>query len=740
MVTIIQAKSAGFCYGVRRAINICEEQLKFGACYILGQLVHNKRVIAELEAKGLHTAESIEDIPDGSRVIIRSHGEPKSTYAALAAKRCEIIDATCPDVSKIHGIVADASEQGRTVLIFGDANHPEVKASCGWAKKSFALENAENWEKFDEPLTVVCQTTANKPAAKNFCEKLKKSCTNLIICDTICNATSLRQEEALKLSNECDAMVVVGDKNSSNANQLAEICKSVNSRTLFVECSEEIEALDGFNLRIGLTAGASTPDGLIEEVKTTMETKKIEILGADGAAPATEATAIAEETPTLDAAVIAEEEVSTVPAEEAPTAEATEEAPAAEAAEEASAAKTVEEAPAAEAVEETPVAEAVEETPAAEVAEEAPAGTDDSFVKLLDENFKTLRTGETVSGVVTSISPTEITVDLGTKQSGYIPITEISDDANADINELVKIGDTVEAYVMRVNDVEGVITLSKKRLDISKNWDGLENAVNSREIFEGTVVEENKGGVVVALKGYRVFVPASQSGLAKDVPMSTLLHKKVKLRVTEATKAKRRVVGSIRAVQNELRRENVAKLWSEIEIGKVYQGKVKTLTSFGAFVDIGGVDGMAHVSSLSWGRIKHPSDVLKEGDEIEVYITNVDREKKKISLGYRKLDENPWLKFTENYREGDIIEVKVNKLTQFGAFAEIIKHVDGLIHISQIADHRVEKASDVLSEGEIVRVRITQIDYERQKVSLSIRSVDEDWNPPSDDDTATDEQ
>jgi len=654
MVSIIKAKSAGFCYGVRRAITICQQQLETGSCYILGQIVHNKRVIAELESKGLITADSIENIPNGSRVIIRSHGEPKSTYDALAAKGCEIIDATCPDVSKIHKIAKDASDNGRTVLIFGDENHPEVIATRGWAQRSFALENADDLVNYDESITVVCQTTANKLDAKNFCEKLKKSCTNFIICDTICNATSLRQEEALKLSNECDVMVVVGDKNSSNANQLADICRSANPRTMFVENADEIGSLDGFNLQIGVTAGASTPDGLIEEVITTMETKEIEIQGEVELAPV--------------------EETAPVVAEAAPPAE-------------------------------------------------------ENFDKLLDENFKTLRTGEKVSGVVTSISPTEVTVDLGTKQSGYIPVGEVSDDATAEVSDLIKVGDTIEAYVMRVNDVEGVITLSKKRLDVSKNWDGIENAVESREVFEGTVVEENKGGVVVLIKGHRVFVPASQSGLPKDTPMSTLLRQKVKLRITEANKSKRRVVGSIRAVQNEERRANVLKIWEEIEVGKVYTGKVKTITNFGVFVDIGGVDGMAHVSSLSWGHIKHPSDVLKEGDEIDVYVIGVDREKKKISLGYRKLDENPWLKFTENFREGDIIEVKVNKLTQFGAFAQIIENVDGLIHISQIANHRVEKASDVLAEGEIVKVRITQIDYERQKVSLSIRSVDEEWAP-----------
>jgi 4-hydroxy-3-methylbut-2-enyl diphosphate reductase len=291
------------------------------------------------------------------------------------------------------------------------------------------------------------------------------------------------------------------------------------------------------------------------------------------------------------------------------------------------------------------------------------------------------------------------------------------------------VGEPVEAYVVRVNDVEGFITLSKRRLDTSKNWEIIESAVDTRAVLEGTVIEENRGGVIVNVMGTRVFVPGSQSGLAKDVPLTELLKQKVKLRVIEASKVRNRVVGSIRSAKDDTRRERSQKIWEDIEEGKVYRGRVKTLTDFGAFIDIGGVDGMAHISTLSWVRIKHPSDVLTEGQEVDVYVVGLDREKKKISLGYRDLNENPFVKFTEKYHTGDVIEVKIVKLATYGAFAQIMPDVDGLIHVSEISDNRIEKPSDALVEDELVNVRIINIDYDKKRVSLSIRAVN-NYNPP----------
>ena len=375
---------------------------------------------------------------------------------------------------------------------------------------------------------------------------------------------------------------------------------------------------------------------------------------------------------------------------------------------------------------ETPVVEAAEAPVAEQAAEavaEAPAAEKElSFDEMLEETLKTIYNGEKVSGTVVSITGTEVSVDLGAKYSGFIPTTEFTE-AGMKVEDAVKVGDTIEAIVVRVNDVEGTAMLSKRRLDAAKAWNDVEEAVESNAILEGTVTEENKGGVVVNVSGVRVFVPASQTDLPREAELSQLLHKTVRLRITEVNRARKRVVGSIRRVAQAERRERVEKLWSEMEVGKKYHGVVKSLTSYGAFVDIGGVDGMVHVSELSWGRIHQPSEVVSVGDEIDVYVINFDREKRKISLGYKDPDANPWTMFTNRYAVGDTAEVKIVKLMSFGAFAEVLPGVDGLIHISQIADHRIEKPEDVLRVGDVVDAKITAIDEEKHKISLSIRAL-----------------
>ena len=314
-------------------------------------------------------------------------------------------------------------------------------------------------------------------------------------------------------------------------------------------------------------------------------------------------------------------------------------------------------------------------------------------------------------------------MDLGTKHAGYIPVSELTDDPTAKVEDLVKVGDEIETFVVRVNDQEGVVTLSKKRLDVVKGWEEIEAARENETVLDGVVTEDNKGGVVVSVKGIRVFVPASQTGLPRETPMSTLLKQKVRLVVTEVNRARRRVVGSISRVTRAERAAAAEKVWAEIEDGKHYTGTVKSLTSYGAFVDIGGVDGMVHISELSWSRIKHPSEVVKVGDTVEVYVISADKEKKKISLGMKDRSQDPWTVFTSTYEVGDVANVRVVKLMTFGAFAEIVPGVDGLIHISQIADHRIEKPGDVLAEGDKVDVKITDVDMENQKVSLSIRAL-----------------
>lgn len=366
----------------------------------------------------------------------------------------------------------------------------------------------------------------------------------------------------------------------------------------------------------------------------------------------------------------------------------------------------------------------VEAEPAAENAAGKP-DSEKTFDELLEDSIRTIYNGDTVSGYVVSITPTEVTVDLGTKHSGYIPVTEFTEDGASKVEDVIHIGDKIEACVVRVNDVEGTVMLSKKRLDTIKSWADIENAAADGTVVEGKVTEENKGGVVVSVHGVRVFVPASQTGLPRDAAMSELVGQTVRLKITEVNRGRKRVVGSIRAVANRERKERAEKIWNEIEVGKHYEGVVKSMTSYGAFVDIGGIDGMVHVSEISWNRINKPADVLNVGDKIDVYVINFDKESHKISLGHRDPNLNPWKVFTETYSVGDIAKVKIVKLMPFGAFAEVLPGTDGLIHISQIANRRIGQPSEVLSVGDVVEAKITNIDNEKQKISLSIRALSE---------------
>ena len=637
------ARSAGFCYGVRRAVQMAEMAAEEGRpCVMLGPIIHNRDVIAYLESIGVGLVDTPEEVPPGTAVLIRSHGEGRPVHEALARLGRPVIDATCPNVSRIHQIVSRAEEGGRQVLIIG--------TRTGWCRRPVVLEGVaelSNWletapERRDIPLTMVSQTTSTRFIWDSCVEKAKKECTNLKIFDTICNATCKRQSEAQALAARSDAMVVIGGRESSNTKRLAELCGALCPMVVWIERAAELEPSNLCRkASIGITAGASTPEWIIKEVYDKMSDENIEI--------------------------------------------------------------------------------------------------EESFAEMLEKSIKTLNTGEKVMGVVTGITPTEIYVDLGTKHAGYIPVSELTDDPTAKVEDLVKIGDEIETYVMRVNDQEGVVTLSKKRLDTVKSWDDIEQAREEHTTVEGVVTEENKGGVVVSIKGVRVFVPASQTGLPRETPMSQLLKQHVRLRITEVNRARRRVVGSIRAVEAEERAAKAAEVWANIEENKRYTGTVKSLTSYGAFVDIGGVDGMVHISELSWSRIKHPSEVVSVGDTVEVYVISFDKEKKKISLGMKDRSQNPWEVFTGKYQPGDVANVRVVKLMTFGAFAEVVPGVDGLIHISQIADHRIDKPGDVLSEGQMVDVKIIDIDYDNKKVSLSIRALLEGGDEPAESEDVNEE-
>ena len=643
---VLVAKSAGFCYGVRRAVELAEETARAKGGAMLGSIIHNANVIAELEALGMRRIASPEEVHEGETVLIRSHGERREILEELTARGAEIADATCPNVRHTQQLVSDAERSGIQVVIIGEAQHPEVIAIASRCRGAVACDSPETVEKWlhsgdfdpEKPVLAVAQTTCIRTLWENCLNFLKKECTNLKVCDTICGATQKRQTEAAEMAARVDVMVVVGDRKSANTRHLTEICKEACRRVVQIETADELSPDVFFGcITAGLTAGASTPASIIKEVYATMT-----------------------------------EEIKN----------------------------------------ETKMAEG------------------ESFEEMLEKSFKTLNTGDKVSGVVTAIGSTEIQVDLGCKQAGYIPISELSADPDAKVEDIVHVGDEIETYIVRVNDVEGYATLSKKRLDAVKVWEDIEKAVEDKTVLSGYVTEVNKGGIVVSVKGVRVFVPASQSGQPREADLSTMVKQSVQLRVTEVNRARRRVVGSIRSVLSEQRAAAQKEVWDNIEVGKHYDGVVKSMTSYGVFVDIGGVDGMVHISELSWSRIKHPSEIVKVGDHLDVYVISFDAEKHKISLGVKDRTQNPWDVFMKTYQVGDVAKVRIVKLMTFGAFAEVVPGVDGLIHISQIADRRIEKPGDVLSEGETVEAKITAVDEEKQKISLSIRAI---LTPASDD-------
>ena len=639
-MSIRVAESAGFCFGVNRAVELVEQAAVSGkqVC-TLGPIIHNRHAVSRFEEMGVQVIDTPEQAESGQTVIIRSHGVTRAVQNALEAKGVEVIDATCPFVKRIHGIVSKAEEEeeeGRLPVIIGTRTHPEVEGIAGWCDHCKIFENAEELKAWvnsgevspDFPISLVCQTTSTESLWRSCENFAKKVFTNVKIFDTICKATEFRQSEAASLSKVCQAMVVVGDTHSSNTGRLAMICREHCDRVTLVDNASELDP-DFFRgaSDVGITAGASTPAWIIKEVNKTMS------------------------------------EITNV--------------------------------------------EAVQE----------------EFEALLEQSIKTLNTGDKVVGVVTGIGATEVQIDLGTKHAGYIPYDEVSADPSVKPEDVLKVGDEIEVFVVRVNDQEGVCQVSRKKLEGMKVWDEMATWCEEKTTVEGTITEENKGGLVATVKGIRVFIPASQSGIAKGGDMASMVGKTTELKITEVNRARRRVIGSIRAVSYETRKAAQEKIWNEIEVGAKYHGTVKSLTSYGAFVDIGGVDGMVHVSELSWNRIKNPAEVVSVGDEIDVYVIALDAEKHKISLGYKTAEMNPWNKFMTAYNVGDVVDAKIVKLMTFGAFAEIIPGVDGLIHISQIANKRIGKPEDVLSEGQEVQVKITEVDAENKRISLSIRAL-----------------
>lgn len=656
------AKTAGFCFGVNRAVDMLYKMVDEGkrVC-TLGPIIHNPQVINDLDQKGVEIYKSTLDVPKGVSVVVRTHGVDKQVMQDLADSGYSFCDATCPFVKKIHKIVQKNSDDKTVVLIAGDKNHPEVEgimSYCNGEKCVFRdsdeleniLKNAQNYQ--EKKILVVAQTTFSIKEWEICIKKIKKHYTNAIIFDTICNATNERQTEAMMLSQECDAMVIIGGRQSSNTAKLKTVCEK-NCPTYLIETANELKGIDlsVFDC-LGVTAGASTPDSIIKEVLLTMS----EILNEQ------------EKEITETAAQTQTEEVQDA----------------------AQPAKSIDEM---------------------------------DFSEALEESLKNMSTDQKVRGIVTAISPSEIQVDIGRKQTGYVPAGEYSADPSADPSQELKIGDEIDLMIMKTNDQEGTIMLSKKRFDAQGAWDKLIAAQESGEVFDGVVTDIIKGGMIVVTAGVRVFVPASLATSSRGESLDDLLKTKVKLKIIDVNRQRRRAVGSVRAVLKDERAAASEAFWSQAEEGQSYHGVVKSLTNYGAFVDIGGVDGMVHISELSWKRIKHPSDVLAVDQEVDVYIKSLDKENKKISLGYKKEEDNPWEILRRDYPVGTVVDSKIVGLTTFGAFSTVIPGIDGLIHISQIANQHINHPSDILKVGEEVKAKITAIDFEKSRVSLSIRAL-----------------
>ena len=627
------AKYAGFCFGVKRAMDIVTEEAEKTneKIYTLGPLIHNEQVVEQLEKKGVYSVDDISQIPDKSTVIIRTHGVPKIYYEILDTKKCKIIDATCPFVKKIHNIVYKNFKNGNQIIIVGDSNHPEVIGINGWCDNSaLIISTVEDFGKIniEKPVCMVVQTTFSLKVWNNIKKFVKTSCQTVQIFDTICSATEDRQNEAEQLAKSVDTFVVIGGRHSSNTKKLVDICRSRCADTYHIETVSELPNETWKNRNIGVTAGASTPEWIIKEVISKMSEEKV-----------------------------------------------------------------------------------------MEVTDEI------SFAEELEKSLVSLKTGDIVKGIVIGVTPTEVYVDLGSKADGIIPVGELTEDPSVSPEDIVKVGDEIDVFVVRVNDVEGTIKLSKKKLDIIAGQKKFEVAVETKEILEGKVVEAVNGGVIVISNGTRVFVPARQAASKFVQNLETLVGTNVQFRLIDFNPRRRKIVGSIKSVTDEIAAKALEEFWASAEVGKEYTGTVKSLTNFGAFVDIGGVDGLVHISELSWGRVKHPSDVLKVGDTVKVYIIALDKEKNKISLGYKRAEDNPWEIIKTKIALDDVIKVKIVRIVSFGAFAEIIPNVDGLIHISQIANKHIETVSSVLKVGDEVDVKVTEFDVENKKISLSMRAL-----------------
>lgn len=661
---IILADNAGFCFGVNNALKTVFQLIEKNEkpIYTLGPIIHNEQMVNYLEKQGVVTLYDLDDVKnihgDTADLIIRAHGIPPYIYEKLKNyDNLSIIDRTCPYVQKIHRLVSKKYKEGYNIIIVGDKQHPEVIGINGECEDNAIIinniEDIDNLGELKGKICVVSQTTFNQNKWETLASKLKEKYNDIEFFNTICNSTSIRQKEAEEIAKKVDMMIVIGGRNSSNTNKLYEICKTYCKETYKIETPGELPPVNINKIKkIGITAGASTPDWIIKEVLRKMEE--------------------------LNKQVQAQTE-SQEPEE------------------------------------------------------------DISFEEALESSLVTIRSGQIVKGTVFKISDEGVIVDLGGKYEGTISMGELSDDPYYKPEENLKVGQEIEVLVLRVIDSEAVVILSKKRVDIMRGWDILEKAFEDKTPVRAKVMEVVNGGVMAIAYGIKIFVPASQVSDRYVKDLNDYLKQIITVRIIDFNRSKKKIVGSQRVIIEEQKELLSKELWDSIEVGKIYKGKVKSLTNFGAFVDIGGVDGLVHTSEMSWRKIKHPSEVFRIGDEVEVKVLDFDKEKEKISLGYKKASDDPWNTVAQKYYVGDIVHGKVVRLVPFGCFVQIDDAIDGLVHISQISNKRIAKPDDVLKVGQEVDAKIIEMDVENRKIGLSIKEVNP-IDPVSDTETADNEQ
>lgn len=627
-IKIILAEHMGFCYGVDRAVKKTEDTIKNNdKTYINGMLIHNYDEVNRLKNLGLEDLD--EDSVQGSKLILRSHGTPKEVKSEFNEK-FELVDTVCPHVLRVHKLADKYKDD--LLIIFGKKDHPEVKGINSYANyNGIVIEDESDLENHlpeikdsDKTVRIVCQTTFKKYIVDEFLSRLDEEEIEYDFYDTICSATKDRVSATIDLAKNVDCVIVLGNRKSSNCTKLYEYAKMYNNKVFFKNNASEIDISEIllYN-RIGITAGASTPDWIIKEAIEKMEDMN-----------------------------------------------------------------------------------------------------KNEMMEAIESSFKRIKRGDILTGTVLYVKDSEITVNINYRADGIIDKDEVSEDPSVNPSDLFEAGDEIEVYVLKMDDGDGNVVLSHKRVQRLKNWDIIEEKYNNGKVVEAFVTEVTKGGLKCEVESLNAFMPASQVSIGYKKDLSVFLDEVLASKVIDFNKDKRRIILSRKVVEQEELEAVKQKIYDELEVGDIIDGTVQRLTNFGAFVDIGGIDGLIHISQLSWERVKHPSDVVSPGEEIQVKVLDIDPERDRVALGLKQLTKEPWEKFVEENKVGDIVKGSVVNLLDFGAFVKLESGVDGLLHVSQIAREHVEKPSDKLEIGEEVEVLITDINEEERKISLSIKEIE----------------